>query len=126
MELSRFVVTYRGVRPGEHVLYSVLDDRYVGIDDATLEAIGRWSRGGLPTNAEENDAYDALVEDRSADDERLREHLDRASEGVPGEMHVTLMPTLACNLACDYCFQKEHPAFGKMQQKTEEATVEWI
>ncbi|MFL5411131.1 MAG: radical SAM protein, partial [Myxococcales bacterium] len=132
MELSRFVLTYRGVRPGEHVLYSVLDDRYVGIDDATLEAIGRWSRGSLPANAEENDAYDALsedgflVEDRSADDERLREHLDRASEGVPGEMHVTLMPTLACNLACDYCFQKEHPAFGKMQLKTEEATVEWI
>jgi uncharacterized protein len=132
MELSRFVLTYRGVRPGEHVLYSVLDDRYVGIDDATLEAIGRWSRGYLPTNAEENDAYDALSEDgflvdgRSADDERLREHLDRANEGVPGEMHVTLMPTLACNLACDYCFQKEHPAFGKMQRKTEEATVEWI
>src|SRR4051812_12425443 len=132
MELSRFVLTYRGVRPGENVLYSVLDDRYVGIDDATLEAIGRWSRGHLPTNAEENDACDALSEDgflvehRSADDERLREHLDRAAEGVPGEMHVTLMPTLACNLACEYCFQKEHPAFGKMQLKTEEATVEWI
>src|SRR3954468_13808611 len=132
MELSRFVLTYRGVRPGEHVLYSVLDDRYVGIDDATLEAIGRWSRGYLPTNAEEDDAYEALsedgflVEDRSADDDRLREHLDRARGGVPGEMHVTLMPTLACNLACDYCFQKEHPAFGKMDVRTEEATVEWI
>ncbi|MFL5250022.1 MAG: hypothetical protein ACJ79V_19535, partial [Myxococcales bacterium] len=88
MELSRFVLTYRGVRPGEHVLYSVLDDRYVGIDDATLEAIGRWSRGSLPANAEENDAYEALsedgflVEDRSADDERLGEHLDRARGGV--------------------------------------------
>jgi uncharacterized protein len=132
MELSRFVLTYRGVRPGEHVLYSVLSDRYVGIDDRTLEAISRWSRGHLPTDSEEKDAYAALsedgflVEDRSDDDERLREHLDRAKDGVPGEMHVTLMPTLACNLACDYCFQKEHPAFGKMQQKTEEATVEWI
>ena len=31
-----------------------------------------------------------------------------------------------CNLACDYCFQKEHPAFGKMNAPTEDATVEWI
>jgi uncharacterized protein len=132
MALSRFTLIYQGVRPGEHVLYSVLFDRYAGIDDTTLEAIGRWSRGVSPTNTEEKEAWTALsedgflVEDRSADDERLREHLDRAADGVPGEMHVTLLPTLACNLACDYCFQKEHPASGKMQQKTEEATVEWI
>ena len=41
-------------------------------------------------------------------------------------MHVTLMPTLACNLACTYCFQKEHPAFTKMQEHTEDSTLEWI
>src|SRR5205823_12637151 len=35
MQLSRFVVSYRNVRDGEHVLYSVLSDRYVGIDQAT-------------------------------------------------------------------------------------------
>src|SRR2546430_13692275 len=38
MDLSRFVVAYENVRPGEHVLYSVLEDRYAGIDDATLRA----------------------------------------------------------------------------------------
>ena len=105
MQLSRFVVTYREVRPGEHVLYSVLSDQYAGIDDATLAGIERWSRGLLPASRDEKDAAAALVEDgflvedRRADDEQLRHHLDRAAEGVPGEMHVTLMPTLACNLA---------------------------
>src|SRR4051812_22476527 len=132
MQLSRFVVEYQHVRPGEHVLYSVLSDRYIGIDDRTLEAVHRWSRGSTPVEPVELETQEALLEegflvrDRTEDDARLREHLDRAADGVPGEMHVTLMPTLACNLACDYCFQKEHPAFGKMQLKTEEATVEWI
>src|SRR5438105_10377351 len=132
MQLSRFVLIYREVRPGEHVLYSVLSDRYMGIDGATLEAIERWSNGFLPARSVEKETQAALleegflVEDRAADDAQLRDHLDRASDGVPGEMHVTLMPTLACNLACDYCFQKEHPAFGKMHAHTEEATVEWI
>jgi uncharacterized protein len=39
---------------------------------------------------------------------------------------VTLMPTLRCNLACTYCFQKEHPAFERMSSPTEDATLEWI
>jgi uncharacterized protein len=132
MQLSRFVVGYRNVRHGEHVLYSVLYDRYVGVDQTTFAAIERWTQGAAPANSDEREAQAALLEDgflvesRAADDQGLREHLDRAAEGIPGEMHVTLMPTLACNLACDYCFQKEHPAFGKMNTPTEDATVEWI
>ncbi|MGE5048684.1 MAG: hypothetical protein ACM3PC_08965, partial [Deltaproteobacteria bacterium] len=120
MQLSRFVVTYPDLRPGEHVLYSVLEDRYAGVDDATLRAIERWKTGESPTDDEEREVQAALIEDgllvegRAEDDARLRAHLDKASEGVPGTLYVTLMPTLRCNLACTYCFQKEHPAFERM------------
>ena len=48
MRLSRFVVRYTDVRPGEHVLYSVLEDRYVGIDEPTLRAIEAWAEGAEP------------------------------------------------------------------------------
>ena len=130
MQLSRFVVPYRNVRPGEHILYSVLDDRYVGVDDAALRALSRWQTESAA--ADEREAQEALVAegflvaDRAEDDERLRAHLEKASQGVPGTMFVTLMPTLQCNLACNYCFQKEHPAFTKMSSPTEDATLEWI
>ncbi|HEY5675944.1 MAG TPA: radical SAM protein [Myxococcales bacterium] len=132
MQLSRFVVTYPDLRPGEHVLYSVLEDRYAGVDDATLRAIERWKNGESPQDDEEREIQAALVEDgllvegRAEDDARLRAHLDKASEGVPGTLYVTLMPTLRCNLACTYCFQKEHPAFERMSSPTEDATLEWI
>src|SRR5205814_1033979 len=132
MQLSRFVVAYENVRPGEHVLYSVIEDRYAGIDEATLRAIARWSAGNQPATADEREARDALVEDgflvsnRLEDDVRVRAYLDKASEGVPGTMYVTLMPTLQCNLACNYCFQKEHPSFTKMSAPTEDATLEWL
>jgi uncharacterized protein len=132
MQLSRFVVTYPDVRPGEHVLYSVLEDRYAGVDDATLRAIDRWRAGESPVDDEEREVQAALAEDgllvegRAEDDARLRAHLDKASEGVPGTLYVTLMPTLRCNLACTYCFQKEHPAFERMSSPTEDATLEWI
>src|SRR5262249_39865262 len=41
-------------------------------------------------------------------------------------LFITLMPTLACNLACTYCFQKGSPAYDTMTRKTEELTVEFI
>ncbi len=133
MELSRFVLTYKDARAGEHVLYSVIEDRYLGVDDATLAAVERWkTTGDDPRDGAEQEAQEVLLEegflvkDRAADDERLRGYLDKASEGVPGAMFVTLMPTLACNLACTYCFQKDHPGVAKMPPPVEDATLEWI
>ena len=130
MKLSRFVVTWKDVRPGEHVLYDVLGDRYAGVESDVIEAIERWSHG--PPGADEIEAQRALrdqgllVDDEAADDARLRGHLETAAQGVPDTMHVTLMPTLACNLACTYCFQKDSPAFTAMDAATEAAVQEWI
>src|SRR5467141_2694969 len=132
MQLSRFTVTYEGIRPGEHVLYNVLEDRYAGVDDLTLRALTRWAAGEVAATAEESESQEILLEDgflvreRAEDDARVRAYLDKAREGIPGTMYVTLMPTLQCNLACNYCFQKEHPAFTKMSSPTEDATLEWI
>jgi len=132
MQLSRFVVPYREIRPDEHVLYSVLLDRYIGVDSEALHAVELWTDGRTPADAAERELQEVLLEEgflvrsRDEDDANLRAFLERAAEGIPDTMYVTLMPTLACNLACTYCFQKEHPAFTKMQTSTEESTLEWI
>jgi uncharacterized protein len=130
MRLSRFVVTYRQVCPGEHVLYDVIGDRYVGVDDAGLIAINRW-RNSEPAG-DEREAARALAEmgflvaDEQGDADRLAQAERAAARGRPGTAYVTLMPTLACDLACDYCFQKDHPAQGHMKPEVEAAALEWI
>ncbi len=60
------------------------------------------------------------------DDERLRVHLQQTAAGMPETMYITLMPTLACNLACTYCFQKDSPAFNRMTSSVESGTVRWV
>ncbi|HEY7725873.1 MAG TPA: radical SAM protein [Anaeromyxobacteraceae bacterium] len=130
MLLSRYVLTYRDVRRGEHVLYDVVGDRYVGVDDAGLESIQGW-RARAPT-AEEAEAARSLAEmgfvvpDAAADDARLAVHERSVAEGIPGTAYVTLMPTLACDLACDYCIQKDHPQVGHMKPDVEAAALAWI
>jgi uncharacterized protein len=131
VQFSRFVITYRDAVPGEHVLYDVITDAYVGVDDALLRAVGS-GRQSPPSTPGEQEAQASLaelgflVEGRAADDERLAAFWNRASEGMPGTMYVTWLPTLACNLACTYCFQKDHPAAGHMSAETEAATVDFI
>src|SRR6266436_8668559 len=95
MQLSRFTVTYEGIRPGEHVLYNVLEDRYAGVDDFTLRALTRWAAGEAPATVEESESQEILLEDgflvreRAEDDARVRAHLDKAREGIPGDRKST-------------------------------------
>jgi uncharacterized protein len=131
MRLSRFVFSLRDVAPGEHVLYDVISDRYVGVDGATLEAMARWS-ANAPSAGVEAETASALAElgflvsDAAEDDARLAASRAATAEGMPDTAYVSLMPTLSCNLACTYCFQKDHPAIGRMSAETEAAALAWI
>jgi len=131
VRLSRFVLSLRDVAPGEHVLYDVIGDRYAGVDEGALAAIARWDAAPPAPGLEEETAtalreLGFLVRDAAEDDARFAVHREATSEGIPGTAYVTLMPTLSCNLACTYCFQKDHPASGRMSADTEAAALAWI
>ena len=117
MQLSRFVLIYERVGEDENILFDVLSDRHVGVSDAVVALVRRLEGGPPPGDEDEAEvvrelsAQGFVVEGRAVDDRRLRERLERSAQGMPGTMYVTLLPTLACNLACTYCFQQDSPAF---------------
>jgi uncharacterized protein len=130
VRLSRFIATYRDAVPGEHVLYDVIEDRYVGVDEAGLAAISRWA--SAPPAEDERDAAASLhelgmvVADDAEDEARLAAAEARARRGPEGTTDVTLLVTLACNLACTYCIQQETPSSPRMSAETEEATLRFV
>ena len=84
---------------------------------------------------EEREALDLLqehgflVENRQAD----RTHLDEYLAGVKNstaELNITVLTTLQCNFACDYCFQGDHGDYNERAEKMSPATarrvVDWI
>ncbi|MGB7217818.1 MAG: radical SAM protein [Vicinamibacterales bacterium] len=74
------------------------------LDEAEREAIDLLSENGF------------LVDDRKADQRRLDDYFS-AVKNDNSELHVTVLTTLQCNFACDYCFQGDHGDYNKFAEK---------
>src|SRR3989304_852519 len=104
------------------------------LDRFTGREPGRAIEGGAFDRAE-REAVDLLfdngfiVADRKADQRRLDKYFT-AVKNDNSEGHVTVLTTLQCNFACDYCFQGDHGDYNKFADKmtlqTAEKVADWI
>jgi uncharacterized protein len=84
---------------------------------------------------EERDTADLLVEngflvpDRQADHQALDRYFATITSDS-SELHITVLTTLQCNFACDYCFQGDHGDHNKFAEKmsleTAARTAAWV
>ncbi len=91
--------------------------------------------GTRATSAEETEALELLrengflVESRSADRQALDTYLTGVKSNTD-ELNVTLLTTLQCNFACDYCFQGDHGDYNlhadKMSLETADRVGDWL
>src|SRR5258705_10712298 len=98
--------------------------------DQPLDRDGLWIVG-----AEKREAVDALLDNgflvpnREHDRMALDRHLARVKSDNT-ELHITILTTLQCNFACDYCFQGDHGDYNKFAEKmsleTAEKVAVWI
>jgi uncharacterized protein len=77
---------------------------------------------GEPATANEREAVSTLAEhgflvaDRATEREQLQEYFTTLREGHDA-MRLTVLTTLQCNFACDYCFQGDHGDYNKTAAK---------
>ena len=115
-----------------------LTDAQLVVSRDVADLLDRSAQGlfiGWAPSEEERDALERLrengflVEDRAAD----RRNLDKYFAEVKGdtsELNITLLTTLQCNFACDYCFQGDHGDYNKhadkMSLETAVRVAEWF
>ena len=120
------------------LMNTLTDARLVVSSDVTalLDRIAQHGSGAIDTlNNEERDALALLtengflVEDRAADRRALDSYFSEVKNDS-SELHVTLLTTLQCNFACDYCFQGDHGDYNthadKMSLETATRVAEWF
>ncbi|MCC7416561.1 MAG: radical SAM protein [Acidobacteria bacterium] len=109
---------------GEVFLMNTLTDAQVVVSSDVADLLDRVAEleGGASMDDEARGALRLLadhgfvVESRDADRQALDRHLWTAKSDA-SELHVTILTTLQCNFACDYCFQGDHGDYNKFAQK---------
>ena len=113
---------------GEVFLMNTLTDAQLLVSDDVDALLARATAGDFTDqslsglNNEERGAIDLLSESgflvasREADRRALDSYFARVKSDTT-ELHVTLLTTLQCNFACDYCFQGDHGDYNKFADK---------
>jgi uncharacterized protein len=133
MRPSQFNLRVPLATRGEEFLFNTLTDAQLLVtsDVAALldrAAAGEFIGAGRATG-EEIEALETLaengflVESRDADQQAL-DHFLGGVKSDTTELNVTLLTTLQCNFACDYCFQGDHGDYNKFAEKMTIATAE--
>jgi len=135
MKSSKFNILTRGREdPSKFLLYNTFHDHRILFDDPDLnpEILFDKVRQGLPLSSKEAEAAAELKEmglllEDDVDEKKLFEEW---YEGKIRErkdiVQVTLLPLMACNLACHYCFENAVREKGKMSPETIQQVIGWI
>ncbi|MDO8793798.1 MAG: radical SAM protein [Vicinamibacterales bacterium] len=137
MQPSIFNVRVPLPERNEVFLMNTLNDAQLVVSPEVTELLDRSANGGSlsPVSDDEREALDLLSEngflvpDRDFDRRALDKYFASVKNDT-AELNVTLLTTLQCNFACDYCFQGDHGDYNKFADKmtlqTAEKVADWI
>lgn len=136
MRLSRFNVASPVDGTGETFLFNSLTDSQIVVSADVIAMLDRLERGTLGTPDTETLGALAqlhelgfVVDSREAEDRAVARHFEEIREDRR-HLRVTLLTTLQCNFACDYCVQGDHPDHdspgSRMSLATADRVGDWI
>ena len=135
MKPSKFNVQVPVADRDEVFLMNTFSDAQLLVSSDVTCLIDRISRGATAFSEEEQHTVSALVENGfivgSRDEEAaaIEKYFHDIREDTE-QLKVTVLTTLQCNFACDYCFQGDHGDYNKFAQKmsleTASRVVAWI
>jgi uncharacterized protein len=134
MKPSMFNVQVPLAERDEVFLMNTMSDAQLLVSPDVAGLLSRISTGDSAFNDEERRTIEALVENGflvgSREEERgaLDQYFANMREDTD-QLRVTLLTTLQCNFACDYCFQGDHGDHNKFANKmsleTAAEVAEW-
>src|SRR5688500_10120235 len=135
MRPSMFNVQVPLPERNEVFLMNTFSDAQLLVSSDVTELLERVSRGETGFTEAEREAIDSLVQNgfvvtsRTEERQALGQYFTDVREDR-SEMKATVLTTLQCNFACDYCYQGDRDDYNKFASKmsleTAEKTADWI
>jgi uncharacterized protein len=135
MQPSMFTLQVPVTGTDDVFLMNTLTDAQLLVSSDVSLLLDRIARGDTSFNGDERDTIDTLIDNgfivESRSDERrvLGEYFTNLRDDAE-QMKVTVLTTLQCNFACDYCFQGDHGDYNKfaakMSLETARQVASWI
>jgi len=135
MQPSKFNLQVPLPDRNEVFLMNTFSDAQLLVSPDVSELLARIGRGESVFDQDERDTIDALtengfiVESRERENAAIDEYFHNLREDTE-QLRVTVLTTLQCNFACDYCFQGDHGDYNKFAEKmsleTAGRVVDWI
>lgn len=103
-------------------LMNTFTDAQVIVERGVAALLDRLASGDSPRNAEEREAIATLaglgfvVADRATERRQLDDFFHQVREDTT-QMRLTVLTTLQCNFACDYCIQGDHGDHNKFADR---------
>ena len=127
MQQSMFNVRVPLADRGEVFLMNTLTDAQLIVSDDIAGMLDRLADdpASLAPERLDSDAREALVtltehgfivDDRATDRQALDKFFTDVREDT-SQLRVTVLTTLQCNFACDYCFQGDHGDYNKTRRQ---------
>ena len=135
MQPSMFNVQVPLAERNEVFLMNTFSDAQLLVTPDVADLMVRIGSGLREFTEEERETIDALtangflVSSREQEQRDLREYFVNLREDTD-QMRATVLTTLQCNFACDYCFQGDHGDYNKFADKmtldTARTVAGWI
>jgi uncharacterized protein len=135
MQPSMFNVQVPLAERNEVFLMNTFSDAQLLVSTDVAGLLERIARGDARFDEVERETIQALsengflVESRERERHALRDYFTNVREDTE-RLKITVLTTLQCNFACDYCFQGDHGDYNKfaakMSLETAAKVVSWI
>jgi uncharacterized protein len=134
MQPSIFNVRVPLQERGDVFLMNTFTDAQLIVSRDVADLLDRLGRDGFAPTSDERDAVATLaengfiVESRDTDHRNIENFFNEFRSGSD-QLRLTVLTTLQCNFACDYCIQGDHGDYNKsaakMSMDTALRTAEW-
>ena len=135
MQPSMFNLQVPLQESNEVFLMNTLSDAQLLVSADVALLLDRIKNGQRIFDAEERETVETLVEngfivDNQEDEQKALKKYFTAMREDTDQLRVTVLTTLQCNFACDYCFQGDHGDYNKfaakMTMEQAEGVARWI